>query len=262
MPTAVRWPQELHPDPEGGSAMSTFAQTFRHTVERHPALTKVLLGCGIVGPAWWVGMDVVGSLRYPGYSYVDQTISELSAQGAPTKTFMLIFSGIPYLVLMLAFGVGIWVTAGESRAGRITAALVLGEVVWGVAGGLAFPMAMRGHEETLRNQMHGWYGIGMPIFFLLAVAFGSRLFGKRFRYYSYGTVLVLLVFGALTAMQAPKVPANEPTPWIGVEERINAYLPMLWFVVLAFGLLRESARVPRRLEQPTVTPQRLQQVAH
>jgi hypothetical protein len=37
--------------------------------------TKILLGCGIVASVWWVGMDVVGSLRYPGYSYVDQTIS-------------------------------------------------------------------------------------------------------------------------------------------------------------------------------------------
>jgi Protein of unknown function (DUF998) len=135
---------------------------------------------------------------------------------------------------------------------------VLGEVVWGVVGGLAFPMAIRGHEETLRNQMHAWYGIGMPIFFLLAVAFGSRLFGTRFRYYTYATVLALFVFGVLTALQAPQVPANEPTPWIGAYERINAYLPMLWFVVLAVGLLRaQGATAPRPQEKPTVTPQSL-----
>lgn len=208
---------------------------------------RVLLACGIVAPVWWVAMDIVGSLRYPGYSYVDQTISELSAQGAPTRTFMLVLSAIPYAALMTTFGVGLWRTAGGRQAQRITAALVLGETVWGFAGGLAFPMAIRGHHETLRNQMHAWYGIGMPIFFLLAVAFGSRLFGKRFQYFSYGTVLVLLVFGALTAMQASKLPTNEPTPWIGIEERVNAYLPMLWFVVLAIGLLRAEANAPRQL---------------
>jgi hypothetical protein len=219
---------------------------------------QVLLGCGIVAPAWWVAMDVVGSLLYPGYSYVDQTISELSAQGAPTRTFMMVFSGIPYLVLMFPFGVGIWLTVGGRRAQRITAALVLGEVVWGVVGGLAFPMAIRGHEETLRNQMHAWYGIGMPIFFLLAVAFGTRLFGTRFRSYTYATVVALFVFGVLTALQAPGVPANEPTPWIGAYERINAYLPMLWFVVLAIGLLRtQDTPAPRQVEKPTVTPQPL-----
>jgi hypothetical protein len=238
--------------------MATITTTQRAPYAGRRWWRQVLLGCGIVGPAWWVAMDVVGSLLYPGYSYIDQTISELSAQGAPTSTFMMVFSGIPYLVLMIPFGVGIWLTAGGRRAQRITAALVLGEVVWGVVGGLAFPMAIRGHEETLRNQMHAWYGIGMPIFFLLAVAFGSRLFGTRFRYYTYATVLALLVFGVLTALQAPRVPANEPTPWIGAYERINAYLPMLWFVVLAVGLLRaQGATVRRHLEQPTVTPQSL-----
>src|SRR5579884_928591 len=120
-------------------------------------LRKFLLGCGILGPAWWVAMDVVGSLRYPGYSYVDQTISELSAQGAPTKTFMLLASGIPYTVLLIAFGVGVWRAAGEKRAGRITAAVVVAEALWGFVGGLAFPMATRevmaAHQDTLRNQM-------------------------------------------------------------------------------------------------------------
>jgi len=28
----------------------------------------------MVAPAWWGAMDVVGSLRYPGYNYIDQTI--------------------------------------------------------------------------------------------------------------------------------------------------------------------------------------------
>src|SRR6478609_2029118 len=106
---------------------------------------NVLLACGVVAPVWWVAMDIAGSLRYPGYTYIDQTISELSAQGAPTRTFMLVLSGIPYGVLMTAFGVGIWRTAGGRQPQRITAALVLGETIWGIAGGIAFPMAIRGH---------------------------------------------------------------------------------------------------------------------
>ena len=123
--------------------MVILSQTLRHTLELHPMLRKVLLACGLVGPLCWIAMDVVGSLRYPGYSYIDQTISELSAEGAPTGTLMLVLSGIPYTVLMLAFGVGIWLTAGGRRARRITAALLIGEVVWGFVGGLLFPMATR-----------------------------------------------------------------------------------------------------------------------
>jgi hypothetical protein len=35
--------------------------------------------------------------------------------------------------------------------------------------------------------------------------------------------------------------ANEPTPWLGVVERITAYTPMLWIVVLAIALLRSES---------------------
>src|SRR5690242_7671015 len=38
----------------------------------HSWWRQVLLGCGVVAPVWWVAMDVVGSLRYEGYSYIDQ----------------------------------------------------------------------------------------------------------------------------------------------------------------------------------------------
>jgi hypothetical protein len=52
--------------------------------------------------------------------------------------------------------------------------------------------------------------------------------------------------------------ANEPTPWMGVEERVTAYAPMLWFVVLAIGLLRaQGATALRQLEKAMVTPQPL-----
>jgi hypothetical protein len=215
-----------------------------------------LLACGVVGPIWWVAWDVIGSRRYPGYSYVDQTISELSAQGAPTRTFMML---TPYTELMVAFGVGVWIVAGARRAGRITGAIVIAEAVWGFVGGLAFPMATRevmaAHQDTLRNLMHQWYGIGMPILFVLAVGFGSRLLGRRFRTYSYATILAAVVVSIVMSQQISAMAANEPTPWMGAKERVIAYLPMLWYVVLAIGLLRAEASMPRRQRNtPIVAP--------
>lgn len=226
--------------------MAAMPQVLRDAVRIHPTTSKVLLGCGIVASAWWVAMDVVGSLRYSDYSYVDQTISELSAEGAPTRRFMTLMSGIPYTALMMAFGVGIWRATGGRRAGKVTGALLIGEATWGMVGGFLFPMAMRGIEGSLRNDLHAVYGIGMPILFLLAIGFGSRLLGKRFRYFSYGVVVVMLAFGFLVALQAPRVPENEPTPWLGIEERVNAYASMLWIAVLSIGLLRSVSETTFR----------------
>jgi hypothetical protein len=214
-------------------------------------LRSTLLICGALAAIWWVLIDVVGSLRYPGYSYVDQTISELSAVGAPTRTFMMTVSGIPYVLLMIAFGVGVWLVAGvRSRVGKITGALLITEAIFGFVGGILFPMATReviaAGEETLRNRLHAPYGLGMPILFILVTIFGSRLFGKRFRWYSYATIVVTLVTGFMVGMQTEQMLANEPTPWLGVIERVTAYVPMLWIVVLSIALLRAN---PQRAEK-------------
>ena len=61
---------------------------------------KILLICGIVSSVWYVVTDVIGTLRYPGYSYADQWFSELTAQRAPTRDFMVALNGIPYTLLV------------------------------------------------------------------------------------------------------------------------------------------------------------------
>jgi pimeloyl-ACP methyl ester carboxylesterase len=76
------------------------------------------------------------------------------------------------------------------------------------------------------------------ILFMLAIGFGAAAFGKRFRFYSIATMLILIAFGALAGMDAPHLQANLPTPWIGVWERINIFVYMLWQAVLATTLLR------------------------
>lgn len=76
---------------------------------------------------------------------------------------------------------------------------------------------------------------------LLAIGFGSTAFGTRFRVYSIGTILVLVVTGALTGTQASRVEENLPTPWAGVTERISIGGYLLWQVVLAIALLRIPA---------------------
>jgi hypothetical protein len=233
------------PHPASKTRSSAIASRTLGKTRTWPSLRTLLLISGVAAPVWWVAMDIVSSLRYPGYSYADQTISELSAVGAPTRTFMLTVSGIPYATLMIAFGVGVWIVAGRTWVGRITGALLVVEAIFGFVGGVLFPMASRevmaAGEETLRNRLHAPYGLGMPVLFVLVTIFGSRLFGMRFRWYSYATIVVTLVFGFMTGMQVEQMQASEPTPWLGIVERITAYVPMLWIVVLAIALLRTKA---------------------
>jgi hypothetical protein len=203
---------------------------------------KILLGCGIVSSVLYVVSDVVGTLQYPGYRYTEQQFSELLAAGSPVRPLMIVLNGIPYGLLVAAFAAGVWTSARPERAGRITAAMLLGYVATGMAGGLIFNMntreALAAGERGLRNTLHPPATAVMSLFLLVAMFFGFKLLGKRFRYYTYGTIAILIMFGVLTSLQAGQMVANEPTPWMGITERINIYATMLWVAVLAIGLLR------------------------
>lgn len=48
-------------------------------------LRKALLACGILASLTYVATDITASLRYRGYDFIDQTVSELFAIGAPTS---------------------------------------------------------------------------------------------------------------------------------------------------------------------------------
>jgi hypothetical protein len=56
--------------------------------------------------------------------------------------------------------------------------------------------------------------------------------------YSITSLVVLVTGGVVTFPEAPSVGANLPTPWIGVWQRINLGVFLLWVVVLAMALLR------------------------
>ena len=107
-----------------------------------------------------------------------------------------------------------------------------------------FPMhrreALARGEKSRTDSMHIAVTGVNSLLILLAIGFGSTAFGKRFRLYSIGTILVLVGAGVLTATQASRVEANLPTPWAGVTERISIGGYLAWQVVLAIALLRQQ----------------------
>jgi hypothetical protein len=202
---------------------------------------KILLGCGIAFPLLWVGMDIVASMLYEGYSYRDQTVSELSAIDAPTRPFWFAL-GTLWSLFVIAFAVGIWQSAGPTRALRIVAGLLIAYAVITLTLGPFSSMHKRevlaAGGATLSDTLHLIVtGIGV-LTFLLEIGFAAAAFGTWFRLYSIATIGAMLVFGAITSFYAPQVQANQPTPWVGVYERINAYGYMLWISVLAVALWR------------------------
>jgi Protein of unknown function (DUF998) len=199
---------------------------------------QVLLISGILSSLLYVAMLVFIPLWWKGYSSVSQTVSELSAIGAPTRPLWVPF-GIFYTSLVTAFGWGVWASARRNRPLRIVGGLL---VAYGIIGLAWPPMHLRGTVFTLTDTMHIVWATVTVLLMMVTIGFGAAAFGKRFRLYSIATMVILLAFGALTGLDGPRVAANLPTPWVGVWERINIGIFLLWVVVLATFLLRVQGR--------------------
>ena len=78
------------------------------------------------------------------------------------------------------------------------------------------------------------------LFILSAIVFGASLYGSRWRLYSFATLSTLLISGAWTGFEATRLAAQQPTPWLGVAERINIGAYLLWVLVLGISLLRSK----------------------
>jgi Protein of unknown function (DUF998) len=201
---------------------------------------KSLLVCGILSSLLYVAMTIFVAMQWEAYSSASQTISELSAIGAPTRSLWAV-PGAIYTVLVMAFGWGVWKSAGRSRALRLAGRLILAYGSLGVLWPFA-PMHLRetlaAGGGTLSDTMHLVLASATVLLMLLAIGAAAAAFGTRFRVYSLATLAILAAFGTLTFLDAPRIAANLPTPWIGVWERINIGVFLLWVVVLATMLLR------------------------
>lgn len=199
-------------------------------------IRKLLLVCGIVASLLYIATTIVAAMLWEGYSSTSQTVSELFAIGAPTRSLVIPLF-LAYSVLTIAFGLGVWESAGKNRALRIIGGLLIGREALGILGTLFAPIHLRGVEATLTDTAHLIIiGVG-TLMYLLAIGFGTAAIGKRFRLYSIATILVLVIFGTVASLDISPGSANLPTPWLGVWERVNIYATMLWVMALAIALL-------------------------
>jgi CubicO group peptidase (beta-lactamase class C family) len=200
---------------------------------------KALLVSGILASVLYVAMTLFVGLLWEGYSATSQTISELSAIGAPTRSLWMVL-GTLYTGLMIAFGWIVWKSAPPNRALRIVGALILTQ---GVFGYFWPPMHQRAvlaaGGGTLTDTLHIVWTFMTGLFFMFALGFGAASFGRRFRAYSIATLVIVFASGMWTGTYAAGIQSNLPTPWAGVWERINSSVYMAWIAALAITLLRK-----------------------
>ncbi len=96
--------------------------------------------------------------------------------------------------------------------------------------------------ETLTDTLHlVWAGVTTALF-LLMMACAATAFSGAFRRITILSMGFLVAFGVLTAMDAPDLAMGLPTPWIGIWERVDIGVFVVWVAAFALILMRAEAR--------------------
>lgn len=195
---------------------------------------------GVASPAVYIAADILAGNLYRGYSFRSQAVSELFAIGAPTSRLVVASFTLSSL-LLVCFAAGVWRAAERFISVLIVANALDSLVLWNF-----FPMHMREEEPTFTDTMHGLLAINP--FVLATIVCGAVAFRGWFRGYSLATIGLLVVMAALAFAEGPRMLAHQPTPWLGLTERVSQYAHQVWVAVFARMLMRPTRAEYSRLD--------------
>ncbi len=193
---------------------------------------KVLLACGILASLLKVGTDLLAGSKWKSYNPISQSVSELSAAGAPTRSLVVPLE-LLYDALMLAFAIGIWQLAGATLLMRIAASLIAANAIISFLVISFLPMRMAPDGTFSASTIHVvLMAIGV-FFFLLAMGLAGAAYTNWFRYYSFGTLLAYVVLAIARLVLPAPTAAGSPVATVGAQERTMALGYLLWVLALA-----------------------------
>jgi hypothetical protein len=212
----------------------------RPVADERDVVQQVLLLCGVLAPLLHMATDQLAGRMLQGYSFAAQSMSELSASGAPTRKLVVALT-IAATVLTVAFSVGVWRAGGQALLPRIVAGLVIGNAVLGLIATAFFP--------TRFGERPAFGSAGVIIMFLsvvcfvLAMVFGAVAYGGWLRIVSIGIPVAYVLLTVLRLVTAASASTGRAGELMGIQERTMAYAFLFWVMALAVHLLLSSRAV-------------------
>ena len=216
-------------------------------------MLKVLLACGILSGIFYACMDAIGGLQWTHYSWISEEFSRLSAVGAPSRWVILDMCPI-YTALVVAFAVGLfWWSRGKGRGLRVISIALIAYAAANLVWPQFYPENMSQSVGAFTNTMHIVITGVVVTTWLAILGVATASYKGWLRFYSIGTIGVVLVFGGgLAGWQGALMAAGQPHPWLGLVERINIHGFYAWMAVLGVVSVREVQRGTRTASLPVV----------
>jgi hypothetical protein len=220
-------------------------QATKRSDESGRVLRQLLLAAGIISALLYALTDFVGGRAFPGYSFASRGISELMAVGAPSEGIVdPLF--LAYGAFVVLFAVGLLMEASTAnRPLRVVGVLLLLYALCGLTGPTLFEIPQRGSGEFSDAIPHVVLTASLVFLSLAAILVGAFALDHRFRAFSFAMFALSIAGGALAATFGDELARNQPTPGLGIFERVGVYASLAWMAVLAIALLRRSSAASR-----------------
>ncbi|WP_458132014.1 DUF998 domain-containing protein [Pseudomonas sp. R3-41] len=204
-------------------------------------IDRALLGFGILIPFWLLLGVALTARAYPGYSHLDQAMSQLGAVGSPTHGFSAWVNNFPLGVMFVLFAVGVARRFKASRMALLSAALIFVHGLASfVAGYFSCDQGCAPVQPSVSQQNHNLAGLVMFISLTLAGALWaflgkSQLLSSRFAMFSAICVILAIVTVMLMAT------ALADGHLFGLYQRLNYGVSVVWVASLAAVALKGDA---------------------
>ena len=190
----------------------------------------LVLACGVLAVPFYFLHDIIGAVNYPGYYWMEQAVSDLTATDAPSfavasgyVTVYKIFTCICCVCLSM-------LVRNERKSLRI--GIYLFAVMQGISaiGYALFPLTGSGYDGSVQSFIHVYIltalVVSLSIVSLILIAIGS--FKGKYRLLGIMAIVALaaMFFGVVGSQNAPK-------EYFGIFERFSTYSATIFTGVLA-----------------------------
>ena len=201
-------------------------------------IDRRLLGSGLLIPLWLFAGVALTAFRYPGYSHLDQAMSQLGAIGAPTHQYSAWVNNFPLGVLFALFALGIARRFPGSRYALFSAALILVHGLASIAAGaFSCDEGCAPQQPSVAQQIHNMAGLVMFLSLAMASALWGFLSKKLLSSPGFGRFSVLCVVLTLVTV-GMMANALGDGHMFGLYQRLNYGVSVLWVAALAWFALR------------------------
>jgi hypothetical membrane protein len=192
---------------------------------------------GVVSLLSYTAAVVFSPMAYPGYNWMAQAVSDLSASNAPSRMLWAQLSSLYGVCGMISIMMVCVFIQGKLNKTLRLGVYLFGAMNWVSSVGYAmFPVSDKGNAGTFQDIMH-IYAVTVPVVLLSILSLAAIMLGgyrdRRYRYLAVwaSTALLLMFMGAIGV-------GVVPVEYFGVAERFSVFAATGFNAVLGVCLFR------------------------